>query len=59
MCLVLFLFVTCFGWNFTAIVVAAGAKKEEGGGGCHSVEISPKACYKQKQNQTHYENITH
>ena len=33
--------------------------KEEGGGGCHSVEISPKACYKQKQNQTHYENITH
>jgi hypothetical protein len=27
MCFVLFLFVTCFGWNFNAIVVV----KEEGG----------------------------
>ena len=25
----------------------------------HIVEIPPKACYKQKQNETHYENITH
>jgi hypothetical protein len=25
----------------------------------HSVEIPPKTRYKQKQNETHYENITH
>jgi hypothetical protein len=36
MCFVLFLFVTCFGWNFNAIVaaaVAAAAEEEEGEGG--------------------------
>jgi hypothetical protein len=25
----------------------------------HNVEIPPKTRYKQKQNETHYENITH
>ena len=27
--------------------------------GSNSVEIPPKTGYKQKQNETHYENITH
>jgi hypothetical protein len=27
--------------------------------GSHSVQISPKTRYKQTQNETHYENITH
>ena len=27
--------------------------------GSNSVEIPPKTRYKQKQNETHYENITH
>jgi hypothetical protein len=31
MCFALFLFVTCFGWNFN--VMAAAAAAEEGGGG--------------------------
>jgi hypothetical protein len=26
---------------------------------CHNVEIPPKIRNKQKQNETHYENITH
>jgi hypothetical protein len=38
MCFVLFLFVTCFGWNFNAIVVVVeeeeeGWRAEEEGGG--------------------------
>ena len=36
MCFVLFLFVTCFGWNFNAIAAAAvatAAEEEDGGGG--------------------------
>jgi hypothetical protein len=39
MCFVLFLFVTCFGWNFNAIVVVVVVEEEEegewreGGGG--------------------------
>jgi hypothetical protein len=35
-CFVLFLFVTCFGWNFNAIVVVEEEEEEggrEGGGG--------------------------
>jgi hypothetical protein len=31
MCFVLFLFVTCFGWNFNAIVVVVVEEEEEGG----------------------------
>ena len=31
MCFVLFLFVTCFGWNFNAIVVVEEEEEEEGG----------------------------
>jgi len=31
MCFALFLFVTCFGWNFNAIVVVEEEKEEEGG----------------------------
>ena len=31
MCFVLFLFVTCFGWNFNAIVVEEGERAEEEG----------------------------
>ena len=31
MCFVLFLFVTCFVWNFNAIVVVEEEKEEEGG----------------------------
>ena len=30
MCFVLFLFVTCFGWNFNAIVVVEEEEEEEG-----------------------------
>ena len=35
MCFVLFLFVTCFGWNFNAIaaIAAEADEAEEGGGG--------------------------
>jgi hypothetical protein len=36
MCFALFLFVTCFGWNFNAIVVVEEEEEEggrEGGGG--------------------------
>jgi hypothetical protein len=37
MCFVLFLFVTCFGWNFNVIAAAGAAaaavEEEEGGGG--------------------------
>ena len=36
MCFVLFLFVTCFGWDFNAIVVVV----EEEGGGAEEEEIS-------------------
>jgi hypothetical protein len=33
MCFVLFLFVTCFGWNFNAIVVVQEEEEEEEEGG--------------------------
>jgi hypothetical protein len=33
MCFALFLFVTCFGWNFNVMAAAAAAAAEEGGGG--------------------------
>ena len=33
MCFVLFLFVTCFGWNFNAIVVVVVVEEEEEGEG--------------------------
>jgi hypothetical protein len=32
MCFVLFLFVTCFGWNFNTIVVVEEEEEEEEGG---------------------------
>jgi hypothetical protein len=33
MCFVLFLFVTCFGWNFNAMAAAAAVAAGGGGGG--------------------------
>ena len=33
MCFVLFLFVTCFGWNFNAMAAAAAIAAGGGGGG--------------------------
>ena len=33
MCFALFLFVTCFGWNFNVMAAAAAAAEEGGGGG--------------------------
>ena len=33
MCFVLFLFVSCFGWNYNAMAAAAAAAAAAGGGG--------------------------